>query len=87
MDTPFDFWNSLGQNVDDLRALKFVFPCIIPPGKHSYIIRYGKDVNSKPNYYYHTTMVDTRPEEIPPFVKTTNKSNAKRAFDKESSVF
>jgi hypothetical protein len=87
MNVPFLDISPTGTVTDeDRQKMKFVFPAIIAPGKHSYVVRFGAD-NNKPNYYYHTTLCDTRPEDIPPFVKSTNTNRASRAFDKEASVF
>jgi len=81
MDTPFAHSTPTALTQADKQNAKFVFPAIIAAGKHSYVVRYG------PDYYYHATLCDTRPEEIPPFVKVRNSNKAARAFDKEASVF
>jgi len=80
---PRSFWKRDVSGDTDL----FVFPCVLKPGQHSYVIRFGYDKNEKPVYYYHTTLSDIRPEEIPSFVKTANKNRVIRRFDKEASVF
>lgn len=88
MNVPFiDVLASETLTEADKEKLKFVFPCIIPPGKHSYVVRYGTQPNGTPKYHYHTTLCDTRPEDIPLFVKQRNTNKATRAFDKEASVF
>jgi hypothetical protein len=63
------------HNDEDEGALnkrQFVFPLFLPPGKHSYMVRFGTKPNGGPLYFYHTTISDIRPEEIPPFIKEAN---------------
>jgi hypothetical protein len=80
---PKAFWKTDIMNEKEL----YVLPCILSPGKHSYVIRHGLDKAGEPIYHHHSTLSDIRPEEIPSFIKIANKNHIKRVFDKECSVF